>query len=57
MSPFENHHVTKGKTIMPLKLNVGVSKKLGMPEYSSVGAACNLEVELDSGLLDDLDGS
>jgi hypothetical protein len=41
---------------MPLRLNVGVSKKLGMPEYSSVGATCNLEVELDSGLLDDLEG-
>ena len=41
---------------MPLRLNVGVSKKIGLPEYSSVGATCNLEVELDSGLLDDLDG-
>jgi hypothetical protein len=41
---------------MPLRLNVGVSKKLGMPEYSSVGATCNLEVELDLGLLDDLEG-
>ena len=41
---------------MPLRLNVGVSKKLGMPEYSSVGATCNLEVELDSGTLDDLEG-
>ena len=41
---------------MPLRLNVGVSKKVGLPEYSSVGATCNLEVELDGGLLDDLDG-
>lgn len=41
---------------MPLKLNVGVSKKLGLPEYSSVGASCNVEVELDSGMLHDLDG-
>ena len=41
---------------MPLKLNVGVSKKVGLPEYSSVGATCNLEVELESGLLGDLEG-
>jgi hypothetical protein len=41
---------------MPLRLNVGVSKKLGLPAYSSIGASCNLELELDSGLLRDLDG-
>src|SRR5947208_10593820 len=36
---------------MPLKLNVGVSRKVGLPDYCSVGASCNVEVELDSGLL------
>ena len=42
---------------MPLKLNVGVSRKVGLPDYGSVGASCNLELELDSGLLErDLDG-
>src|SRR4051812_2806008 len=41
---------------MPVRLNVGVSKKVGLPEYSSVGASVHLEVELDSGTLDDLDG-
>src|SRR3954462_15891273 len=40
---------------MPLKLNVGVSKEVGLPESSSVGATCHLEVELESGLLDDLE--
>jgi hypothetical protein len=38
---------------MPLRLNVGVSKKLGLPAYSSIGASCNLEVELDNDLLHD----
>jgi hypothetical protein len=37
---------------LPLTLNVGVSKKLGLPEYSSVGASCTVEVELDAGLLE-----
>ena len=36
---------------MPMKLNVGVSRKLGLPGYSSAGASCNVELELDSGLL------
>lgn len=37
---------------MPIRLNVGVSKKLGLPRYSSVGVSCALEVELSSTLLD-----
>ena len=42
---------------MPMRLNVGVSKKLGMPEYSSIGATCNIELELEARLLEaDLDG-
>ena len=41
---------------MALRLNVGVSRKLGLPEYSSAGASCNLELELPEGLLQtDLD--
>ena len=39
---------------MPLRLNVGVSKKLGLPAYSSIGASCSLDLELNSGLLRDL---
>jgi hypothetical protein len=41
---------------MALKLNVGVSRKVGLPDYGSVGASCNLELEVEVGLLErDLD--
>ena len=42
---------------MPLRLNVGVSRKVGLPDYGSVGASCHLEVELDATVIErDLDG-
>ena len=42
---------------MSLKLNVGVMRKVGQPDYGSVGASCNLELEIDTGLLErDPDG-
>ena len=42
---------------MALKLNIGVSKKVGLPDYGSAGATCNLELEVDQSLLEsDLDG-
>ncbi|NLY02279.1 MAG: hypothetical protein GXY83_39845 [Rhodopirellula sp.] len=36
---------------MPLTLNVGISKKVGLPDFGSVGATCNVSVELDAALL------
>jgi len=38
---------------MPLRLNVGLSKKVGLPAYGSLGASCNIEVELDQSLVFD----
>jgi hypothetical protein len=36
---------------MPLKLTVGLAKKVGQPNYGSLGASCGVEVELESNLL------
>ena len=36
---------------MPMKLNVGLCKKKGQPDFGSLGASCSVEVELDSFLL------
>ena len=37
---------------MPLKLNVGISKKVGLPNYGSLGASCHLELDLDGSLVE-----
>lgn len=36
---------------MPLKLNVGLSRKVGEPNFGSRGAAVHLELEVDSTLI------
>ncbi len=40
---------------MALKVCTGFTRKLGLPDYCSVGASCQVEFELDPSLLDDLD--
>ncbi|GDY07015.1 hypothetical protein LBMAG52_05010 [Planctomycetia bacterium] len=37
---------------MPLKANIGFSRKVGEPHFSSRGASVQLELELDSNLLE-----
>ena len=37
---------------MPLKLNVGLMKKIGQPRYGSLCASCHLEIEMESSLLE-----
>ena len=39
-----------------LNLHAGVSKKVGLPGFSSASASCTIEAELDSSLLNDGDG-
>ena len=39
-----------------LKLHAGVSRKVGLPGYSSASASCTIEAELDSSLLQDHEG-
>ena len=39
-----------------LKLHAGISKKVGLPGFSSASASCTLEAELDSSLLQDHEG-
>lgn len=37
---------------MAVKLSIGLSKKMGLPRYSSLGASCYVELEIDLSLLD-----
>lgn len=42
---------------MPMTVKVGHAKKVGQPDFGSLGASCEIELELDGSLLfHDLDG-
>lgn len=41
---------------MPLIVNLCLNRKIGLPNYGSVGASCSLQVELPASLIDDHDG-
>jgi hypothetical protein len=43
---------SKRYTKMPVRLSLGLTKKIGLPHYSSVGASCHVEIELDHAVLD-----
>jgi hypothetical protein len=46
-------HTPNRNFIPMLKLHAGVSKKVGLPGFSSASASCTIEAELDSSLLQD----
>jgi hypothetical protein len=37
---------------MPININVGLSKKVGLPKYSSLAASCSVQFEAEYGLLE-----
>jgi hypothetical protein len=51
-----NHLTTIKELTMPLRLSVGLSKKIGLPAYGSIGATCHVELELGHNVLHDPDG-
>jgi hypothetical protein len=53
MNIAETFPTTRKDGNMPLKTNVGVSRKVADNNYGSRGASVNLEVELDSSLIQD----
>ena len=55
-SAFHTPPINHRKNPSMLKLHAGVSKKVGLPGFSSASASCTIEAELDSSLLTDREG-
>ena len=55
-SAFHTPYFNSSKNPSMLKLHAGVSKKVGLPGFSSASASCTIEAELDSSLLQDHEG-
>jgi hypothetical protein len=50
------HQFLQETFIMAVTLSVGLQKKVGLPDYGSLGASCHVEFEIDRCLVDhDLD--
>ena len=46
---------TRKDKVMSITINVGVNKKIGLPDYGSAGGHCNIEIEADNSILDNPD--
>jgi hypothetical protein len=40
---------------MTIKINVSVSKKIGLPNYGSAGGSCDITIEADNSVIDNAD--
>jgi len=46
------HELSKGIYTMGMKISVGLQKKVGQPNYGSLGASCHVEFELDMAMIE-----
>src|SRR3954454_6959349 len=48
--PSPKHRFSRRRDSMPLKINLGLARKVGEPNYSSRGASIHIEMEFDGEL-------